>query len=153
MSALNNSGDYTSPLVRKTFVSIPIVTNGTQSVTGRFRAQNLTGGTFSGDKVFATLHNTGNASITVEFQETDDRRTGVRTTVGTPVTLVPGAQDTQTLQLTKEFLEVKGTSGESYLRLQLESRIRWDDLGFAKDDPFYPTKLWKANVPSYSSLI
>ena len=136
------SSEYAQPLPRKTTLQIPMVAD---HVTGRLRAQEIYAGSGQNDYTTQVLvENTGLTQFIVQLQETNLRGiSGARTTIGPAVTLVPGGRNTYTILPTKRYLEVTSTRGDGKLRMQLESQVRWDELGFAKDDPFYPVELWE----------
>ena len=45
------------------------------------------------------------------------------------------------------YLEVFTPAGTSSLRMQLSSRLRWDELAFDKTDAHYPPFLWNVKNP------
>ena len=144
-----NPGEYTSPLVRKTQVQCPVISG---YVTARLYSNDDIPVAISGvpaTQMLVTFENVGNTQFAVNLQETADRSvSGVRYTLNNaPINLVPGGQVTALLGGSLPFLEVYctgTTSGE--LRMQIDSQRQWRELGFAKDDPFYPTQLWQAIV-------
>jgi hypothetical protein len=145
-----NPGEYTSPLVRKTLVQCPVVSG---YVTSRLYTQDdypptISGGT-TATNMLVTFENVGNTQFAVYLRETNDRSiSGIRYNLtDNPVNLVPGGQQTKMLSGTRSFLEVycSGTTA-GQLRMQIDSQRRWSELGFAKDDPFYPPQLWQATV-------
>ncbi len=99
--------------------------------------------------MLVTFENVGNTYISVNLRETDDRSiSGTRYNLNSsPVYLVPGGQQTQTLSGKRNYLEVYCTGTTSgNLRMQIDSQRRWNQLGFAKDDPFYPPQLFQAKL-------
>lgn len=142
----STAGEYGQPISRTGFVQCPIYSTGTTTVTARLRAQNMeiTGvGSLTNHLTRIWVQNTGNSAISIKFAETSDRSVaGVRSTVGT-ATLAAGGNSVISFNAAQKFLELSGTSGESTLRFQVESRLRYDLLGFDRADPFYPTVLWK----------
>ena len=154
---------YHQPLVRKHFIQVPAiadVSTGTRNVTARLRAQNLietTGSLHRSTHVLA--ENTGDAEVTIQFQTSiSDNPGSGRTDIGTAMTLKPGGgMISQTIFPAQEYMELKTLAGESEVRVQLESRLRWSTLGFDikgfEDDPFYPTRLWRINnLPSFDDV-
>lgn len=145
-----NPGEYVQPLVRKTLVQVPVVSG---YVTSRLQTQSdwppaISGGTTQA-AMLVTFENVGNTQFSVHLRETDDRSiSGPRFNLtATPVTLVPGGQTTQTLSGKRNFLEVFCTGTTSgQLRMQIDSQRRWTEMGFGKDDPFYPPQLYQATV-------
>lgn len=144
-----NSGEYTSPLVRKTLVQCPVVSGW---VTARLYAQDDVPPVISGvpaTNMWVTFENIGGTQFAINLNETSDRSSsGVRYPLnGSPINLVPGGMTTQLLGGVRSFLEVYctgTTTGE--LRMQIESQRRWSELGFDKTDPYYPPQLWQAKV-------
>jgi hypothetical protein len=145
-------GEYPQPLPRVTNVQCPVIAGYT---TARLRAQSsqngdLFGGASNEDHTTAiTIENAGLSTVTVQLKETDDRSpSGIRTNLGTAQTVVPTGRQTVTVIPSKKFMEVTSTSGDGFVRMQLQSKIRWDLLAFAKNDPFYPSVLWQpAGLP------
>lgn len=153
----DTAGEYPQPLSRTGFVNCPIVTDGTASTTARLRAVNMsvTGtANWNENMVKFFIENTGASACTVQVVNTSDRTSsGIRANVGSAISLAAGGHQTSVLYPTQQYLEVTGTSGNSTVRIQLESRLRWQELGFAKDDPYYPTALWKPiNEPTFAQL-
>ena len=149
-----NPGEYVQPLPRKTLVQCPVVSG---YVTSRVYTQDdgppaSSGGT-TASNMMVTFENVGNTFFSVHLRETSDRSiSGTRYNLTTiPVYLVPGGQQTQLLSGKRSFLEVYCTGTTTgNLRMQIDSQRRWSELGFSKDDPYYPTQLWQAKViPGY----
>lgn len=145
-------GEYVQPLVRKTLVQCPVVSG---YVTARLQAQDIsTPPAISGTptRIAATFENVGNTYFSVLLRETDDRSvSGARTIlpgfVGTAAYLVPGGEVALALDSRHTFIEVYCTGTTTgNLRLQLESQRRWTEMGFSKDDPFYPPQLFQAKT-------
>ena len=137
-------------MVRKTLVQCPVVSG---YVTSRLYTQDdwppaISGGTTQ-TNMLVTFENVGNTYFSINLRETDDRSvSGTRYNLtAAPVYLVPGGQQTQVLSGTRSFLEVycTGTTSGS-LRMQIDSQRRWSELGFGKDDPFFPPQLFQAKV-------
>jgi hypothetical protein len=143
-----NPGEYVQPLVRKTLVHCPVVSG---YVTSRLYTQDdwpppISGGT-TATNMLVTFVNVGNTYISVHLRETSDRSvSGTRYNLtATPVFLVPGGQQIRTLSGTRNFLEVFCTGTTSgNLQMQIDSQRRWSELGFGKDDPYYPPSLFQA---------
>lgn len=145
-----NPGEYVQPLPRKTLVQCPVVSG---YVTSRLYTQDdwppaISGGV-SYSNMLVTFENVGNTYFSVHLRETDDRSvSGTRYNLtATPVYLVPGGQQTQLLSGKRNFLEVFCTGTTTgFLRMQLDAQRRWSELGFAKDDPYYPPQLFQAKT-------
>jgi len=142
-------GEYTQPLVRKTFVQVPVVSG---YVAARLQAQDWVQPAISGTPPTAlavTYENVGNTWFSVVLQSTDDRSiSGVRTQItGTSLSLCPGGMAIGSGYTKQRYLEVLCTGTTTgNLRMQLESQRQWTKLGFDKvdDATFYPTSLWQA---------
>jgi hypothetical protein len=140
---MTNAGEYTQSLIRKTQLLCPMVAG---YITGRLRAQDIPAAAsgFADHTTLVTLENVGASSFTVQLLGSDDRSaTGPRENLGAATTLVVGGRKEISVQPHNKFLEVKSMSGDGQLKMQLDSQIKWDILGFAEDDVFYPTKLWQ----------
>lgn len=109
--------------------------------TGRWRVQgppNMVSG-LEDNNCQVIVENVGDTNFTVQLTETSDRTiSGTRDNLGSAYALVPGGRRVYNVLPVKEYVEVKSTSGDGQLRLQLESKLRWNQLGFNDDDPFYP---------------
>lgn len=144
-----NPGEYVQPLPRKTLVHCPVVSG---YVTSRLYTQDGWPPSISGvpnTNMHVTFENVGNTHFSVHLRETDDRSaSGTRHNLtATPVYLVPGGQQSQLVGGTRNFLEVFCTGTTTgYLRMQIDSQRRWTELGFSKDDAFYPPQLFQAKT-------
>jgi hypothetical protein len=144
-----NPGEYPQPLVRKTFLQIPVVSG---YVTGRLQAQDQYPPAVSGIttpvSMLVTLENVGETGFTVQLREMADRSvSGIRYSLGSAVTLAAGGQSTINVGGKQPYLEVYctgTTTGE--LRMQIDSQRRWTPMGFDRSDPFYPPQLWQGKV-------
>lgn len=122
-------------------------------VTARLQTQSdwpppISGST-SQAAMLCTFENVGNTYFSVNIRETDDRSiSGTRYNLtASPVYLVPGGFTQQTLSGKRDFLEVYCTGTTTgQLKLQIDSQRRWTEMGFGKDDPFYPPQLFQATV-------
>jgi hypothetical protein len=142
--------EYGSPITRTAFVQAPIYSSGTKNVTVRLRAENQTSG--SGGVLNATrldITNTGDMAFTVKVQQAADiSMTGIRTQLGSNITVVPKGVKTVNVTPAQPFLEIATVSNSGSARIQVSSFTRYELCGFAKDDPFYPDTLWKS-IPAY----
>ncbi len=142
-----NPGEYTEPLVRKTFVSAPMVSGYT---TSRLRIMDdpfVAAGTASiGDFHVAGLYiNTGGTNVVVSVSQSPDDGTNyaTRTTIVSGFTLVPGGRAYKGMYPTQKFIEVSCSSGNSTIQVQLDSRLKFEQMAFDKVDPGYPPQLWQ----------
>lgn len=142
-----NAGEYPQPLVRKTVVQCPVVSG---YVAARLYSQNFYAPAISGSNTTAlvTFENVGNTQFSVLLRETDDRSiSGTRYTVLPAVSLAPGGQDTKTLTNRRPYLEVFCTGTTTgQLRMQIDSQRTWNQLGFDRTDPYYPTSLYQGKT-------
>lgn len=140
-------GEYPNPLPRKHFVQVPVVSG---YVTSRLQDQAYFAPAISGtgQNMLVTFENVGGTAFSVQLRETDDRSvSGVRYSLGSEVYLVPAGQTTATITGRRPYLEVYCTGTTTgQLRMQIDSQRKWNELGFAKDDPFYPPQLFQAKA-------
>ncbi len=142
-----NAGEYPQPLVRKTVVQCPVVSG---YVAARLYSQSFYAPAISGSNTTAlvTFENVGNTQFSVLLRETDDRSvSGTRYTVLPAVSLAPGGQDTKTVTNRRPYLEVFCTGTTTgQLRMQIDSQRTWNQLGFDRTDPYYPTSLYQGKT-------
>ena len=142
-------GEYSQPLVRKTFVQVPVVSG---YVAARLQAQDWIQPTISGyppTVAALTYENVGNTWFSVIVQATNDRSvSGVRTKMSeSAAMLCPGGMAAASFDTTMRYVEVLCTGTTvGNLRMQIESQRQWVEMGFDKvdDATFYPTQLWQA---------
>ena len=145
-----NPSECVQPLPRKTLVQCPVVSG---YVTARLYTQSSWPPPISGGTSEANMHvlfeNVGNTQFSVHLRETDDRSvSGTRYNLtSSPVSLVAGGSQTQFLSGKRNYLEVYCTGTTTgQLRMQIDSQRRWTELGFSKDDPYYPPQLFQAKT-------
>jgi hypothetical protein len=155
-------GEYPQPLTRTTNVQCPVVAS---YITARLQVQGERGivtvaaygtstGTLSGfseNLTMVSVHNTGPQDAGFFLLGTDDYVSGPRENLVTvnagTVNVVRDGHRTLVVYPRHTYMEVKGFTGTSTLRMQLSSRLRWDQLGFDKTDPYYPPFLYNAKNP------
>jgi hypothetical protein len=144
-----NPGEYLSPFPRKTFVMCPVVSG---YVTARLQDSSWFRPTVSGPMTAMRVlfENVGGTAFSVVLNETDDHSTsGTRYRMsgfsGSAAYLVPGGQQNLTVSGYRPIVEVfcTGTTN-GVLRMQIESQRQFVELGFNKDDAFYPPRLFQA---------
>lgn len=138
-------GEYVQPLSRKTVVMCPVISG---YVTARLRAQDAPVPTFAGqDQTVRVMYeNVSNGTLAFNLQATDDRSISGARTVLANLGAVAGGHGIQTVTTKQSYLEIRGTVGTGNVRVELESIRQWAEMGFAKDDPFYPPQLFQAKV-------
>lgn len=142
-----NPGEYPQPLLRTTTVQTPVVGG---YVTARLRVMGEPVTAQSGwvdNTTLVLLENTGGQAVTLRLQGCNDYTSGPREWVGASQTVVSFGRTTYSVTPRHAYLEVKGLSGTSAVRMQLSSRLGWNQLGFDKTDPFYPPFLFNARNP------
>lgn len=145
-------GEYAQPLVRTTNVQAPVVGG---YVTSRLQVIGEPVSGTSGyvdNTTMVVMENTGQQAVTVRLQGCNDYVSGPREWVGASQTVVPLGRTSYSVTPRHTYLEVKGISGTSAIRMQLSSRLKWDQLGFDKADPFYPPFLVNAKNPLTSAV-
>jgi len=160
------AGEYGQPNPRVTVVNCPVV-DGYATARLVVNESNPSGYTFGGsgtgpyayedNATLVTAINTGKSAVSFQLKETTDYGvSGARTGLGSVYTINPEGRVNYTVTPAKKYLEVYGVSGtlDGQLRLQLQSKLTWGSIGFAKSDTFYPTKLWQVtNVTSFGSIL
>lgn len=149
-----NPGEYPQPLVRTTNVQCPVVGG---YYTARLQVQGdlvhsatadgLNESGYVDNTTMVVVENTGQNAFTMQLVGTNDYTSGPRENVGAAKTLVPLGRTTYSVVPRHTYLEVRGLAGTSTLRMQLSSRLKWDELGFDKTDAFYPPFLWNVKNP------
>ena len=152
-------GEYPDSLVRTTNVRCPVVGG---YITARLQAQGdlvhsatsdgLSESGYNPNTTMVVIENAGQNAFTMQLLGTNDYTSGPRENIGAAVTLVPSGKKTYSVVPRHTYLEVQTTAGTSALQMQLSSRLRWDELGFDKTDPFYPPFLWNAKNPITSAV-
>jgi len=141
-------GEYQAPAIRQKLVHAVVVAEGTRNVIARMRAQNMSNysGTYALNRVTALITNVGGDAVTVRLQQAP-ALTSSRTFVTDPIAIARGGHVSVNFIPTSEFLEVIAVSGESELRMQMASVLRYDTMALAKSDPLTPLKTWNAILP------
>jgi hypothetical protein len=133
-------GEYPQPQLRATNYHLPIVAG---FVTGRLRGDLLSVSGYAPQTTVVLLENTGRTQFTVQMRESPDYVSGPFSNIGPAVALVPSGQKTVVITPIRDFLEFKGTSGDGFLKAQLTSQVKWQQMAFDKSDPNYPARLTK----------
>ena len=145
-------GDYPQAQDRVTNVQCPIVGG---YVTARLQVVGYPVNAQSGyvdNTTKVTLTNEGANSFTVQFTGCNDYVSGPRENVGASKTVVPRGRTTYSITPRHAYLELRCLSGTSSARVQLSSRLKWDQMAFDKTDAFYPPSLWRQKSPTSSAV-
>lgn len=138
-SSVNNFTLKNTPIRPGTFtISASGGLTATDDGSGAFQTADPSTTGFSGTinyttgAVVVTLGSTSTAaSNTVQFDYTTN----------SAQTIKPGGRVRFTVYPQKRYLEVKSTSGTGFIRIELDSLIRWDKMAFAKTDTNYPQEI------------
>lgn len=154
---MDNTGEYGQPNPRRTDIFVPIVSDGSAKTTCRLRAPEIVNGiaNLTGNSTLIALSNPGTVAVTVDIvQSTSANASSGRTALRSAQLIKPGGQVSFTLVPSQQVLEVRNAGATNgVLKMQLQGRLQWLEMAFAKDDALYPPKLWKANnVASQASL-
>lgn len=149
-------GEYPQPLQRVTNVQCPVVAG---YITSRLQVQGYPINALSGyadNTTVVTVQNTGPADAAFFLLGTDDYISGPRENLvavnaGT-VAIVREGHRQLVVYPRHTYLEVKGFSGTSSLRMQFSSRLKWDELGFDRTDPYYPPGLYTVRTPTTAAV-
>jgi len=147
-------GEYVTGLVRTTNVQCPVVGG---YITARLQVQGdlvhsatsdgLNESGYNANSTMVVVENTGQNKVTMQLLGTNDYTSGPRENLGGTLTVVPYGKKSVTVTPRHTYLEVFTPAGTSSLRMQLSSRLRWDELAFDKTDAYYPSFLWNAKNP------
>ena len=146
-----NDGEYPQPLIRTTEFRVPVLA-GCKTARLRPVATLFAGTTLAQVETLVNVANVGDTDVTVQFEETDSYLNGPFNDIGPNMAVVHGGQQTTTLFPKHKYLQLKGTTGTGEVHVKLASQLKFDELGFAKNDGGYPSSLWKANYPPWTSL-
>lgn len=151
-------GEYPSPLGRVTNVEVPMVsgyvtsrvrvadwtfslwTNGTDGL-----ADNLVQGIFENTSFGASGTN---FTLAIYEAPDDGPAWGTRSCLVSGFQIVPGGHVTKNFAPGQPYLEFYGVNGSGNLRVQMLSKLKYEELGFDKSDPFYPPQLWQGYLSS-----
>lgn len=143
-----NPGEYVTPLTRKTFVNVPVISG---YVASRMRATESVLPVISGEDttMMVTIKNTGANAVSLKLRQTTDSSiSGTRIDVVSGIVLVvDGHRTVTTTGCFQSFLELFCyAGGPSSVRMQIDSQRKWEHMGFDKvnDATFYPSSLWSA---------
>jgi hypothetical protein len=142
-------GEYPQPLSRKTVVMCPAISG---YVTARLRAQDAPIPTYAGqDQTMRVMYeNLSNGTVAFVLQACDDRSISGARTILANLGAVAGGHGVQNVTTKQSFLEVKGVLGTANLRIEIDSIRQWNEMGFAKDDPFVAPQLFQMRVYNVS---
>lgn len=87
--------------------------------------------TFTGTNIFFKVN-----------QCSDDGPSGVRTPITAEFGLVAGGRRTIDFWVNQPFIEIKCTGGGGNVRVQINSRLKWEEMAYDKVDPFFAPQLW-----------
>lgn len=153
-------GAYPEPLVRTTWVQVPMVSG---YVGSRLRISDYAyGTTFTstygtssnaniGDNSVHMMVENGATEVTADgttcyfqMQTTfDDGPSGVRTPVTAQYGVVQGGRVTVDFYINAPFLEMKCVGGAGAVRAQLNSRLKWEQMAMDRTDTFGAPVLWQ----------
>jgi hypothetical protein len=144
-------GEYPQPLLRTTELRVPVIAG---LVTGRLRSIQATfnGSTSSDQAVLVNVKNTGSASLTVMFSDTNDYVNGPFVQNGGVMTIAPLGNATNVIYPKLKYLEFIGVTGTGYAHVKLTSQLRFDECAFDRTEGRASALLWDDNQPGWSTL-
>jgi hypothetical protein len=147
---------YNSPQTRTTFVQVPVITIG-GSITARLRANGVVVPQAVGNRAeqacLVTVSHSSGSYCAIQLKQASTNAVGTGSALGSQMAVVPGGTATAVVYPSLPFIDVVSVSGAGAVRLQMDSRIEWEQMAFAKTDTGVPPSLWKAqNVAAESSL-
>ena len=142
-------GAYVEPLMRTTWVQVPMVSG---YVGSRLRVADYSFGTTTGtngstyedNKVRLMIHNSSSGT-NIYFrvnQTTDSSSSGTRTAITPDYLLNPYGYRTVDFTVTQPIIEIKCTGGQGMIRAQVESRLKWEQMSMGRTDTFGAPQLW-----------
>lgn len=153
---MNNVGNYAQPLDRTLFVEAPLLDGYT---TLRLRGDLQTSGTtvyagtmpvLNDNLMRAIVSNTGMSAGTVQLMQRPVTTGSYRVALGSPVVLQPGGRSTISATPIHNYIEMTCSGGgPTKIRVQITSRIEYQEQGFARSETIYPQQLW---APAAGSL-
>ena len=160
-------GAYVEPLVRTTWVQVPMVSG---YVGSRLRIADYAFGT-NVTVVAPTTNDSNRCRIVVEnvaqapintnltFRGTniyfkinqllDDGPSGTRTPITAEYGLVPGGRKTVDFYVNQPMIEIKCTGGGGNIRAQLDSILKWEEMAYDKTDKFFAPQLYNQKFVTY----
>lgn len=140
----NVSGEYSDGLSRQTIVQTNVYAAKT---TARLKSEFPISSTASDPNNLTRVAiesdaDVNNTDVTIQLVETDDiAAAGVRTNLGAAQTIKPGGRVSLSVYPTKRYIEVQSTAGTGFIRITLDSLIRWEKMSFSKTETIYPQKI------------
>jgi hypothetical protein len=136
-----HSGQYPQPNTRVSNFRAPVMAGFTTVRLFTPDAVNVSG--YERYQTRILMKNEGPATATVQLVGCNDYVSGPRANIGGAITLVPKGEKIQTFNPTYSYLELKATSGTSFIHAQLESVAEWNIMAFDKAETIYPSVLSK----------
>lgn len=156
-------GAYVEPLVRTTWVMVPMVSG---YVGSRLRIADYAFGTNvttvapttnNANKVRLTIQNTAQISSTnLPFTGTniyfkvnqllDNGPSGTRTPITAEYGIVPGGRQIIDFWVNQPMIEIKCTGGTGNIRAQIDSELKWEEMAYNKTDTFFAPQLWNQKL-------
>jgi hypothetical protein len=140
-------GAYVEPLVRTTWVQVPMVSG---YVGSRLRVAdysfgtNFTGASLEDNKVHLTIENVSDGTfVYFQVQQTnDDGPSGTRATITPQYAICPNGKRVVDFFPNAQFIEIKCVGGAGEIRAQVDSRLKWEQMAMDRRDPFGCPQLW-----------
>lgn len=157
-------GAYVEPLVRTTWVQVPMVSG---YVGSRLRiadyafgtnAGTLTPSTNNANKCHLVIENTANvpSNTTLPFtgtniyfiinQLSDNGPSGTRTRITPEYGIVPCGRQVLDFWVNQPMIEIKCTGGKGNIRAQLDSTLKWEEMAYDKTDTFFAPQLYNQRL-------
>ena len=90
-----------------------------------------TGLTFTGTTIFFQVN-----------QTLDDGPSGTRSSLTSQYSVVPGGRRTIDFWVNQPFIEIMCIAGGGNIRAQIDSRLKWEEMAYAKNDTFFAPQLY-----------
>lgn len=151
--ALQYPGEYPQPQTRHQEIRAPIVPGFATARLGAIPTLEDLGTNLEVYQTAIVVENTGDAQVTVQLKQMPSYVSGPRENIGPAMVIAPAGTKSTVIYPDQKYLELWGAGlNNSSVRMSIDSRIRWQVMGFSRTDTVYPAILWEAVYPDIDSL-
>jgi len=145
----------TNAQTRTSLHHIPVITIG-GSITAKLRANGVVvdaPGNRNEHACLVTVTHQSGSYCAIQFRQSSSNVVGTGSNLGGQMGVVPGGAISTVIYPNKPFIEVVAAAGSGNVRVQMDSRVEWERMAFAKTDLGVPPSLWKAENVTPESLL
>ena len=140
-------GAYCEPLIRTTWIQVPMVSG---YVGSRLRVADyafgtsFNGATLEDNKVHLMIENVSTGTqVYFQVNETlDTAATSVRSSVTPQYEICPLGKRVVDFFVNEPIIEIKCVGGAGNIRAQMDSRLKWEHMAMSRTDTFGAPQLW-----------